>query len=329
VQLGYNTGNEAQAEVAMRTETLEELQVIARCGSFSAAAKELHIARSALTAHVNTLERELGFPIFERGQRITATVEGVAFIEGMNEALDIIDKTISRCRIVSTQASPKLPTDQIVRISYGAATPATLAKIKSSTQVPLEFVQFPDQHSFFYVFENDVADCLFQDDYSDYPELVKQADELGLECIDTGPHPRVIVMGSNNPLATRADHLSRQDLNGAEIIVFETIGYERAIARYRSLLGNDIKLSFRFCPMNKVSGWFSLDLGNSLAIVSSPEIDSYLECRDDIAVARKLDGKPLFIKGVLAYRSNDPNPNVAHFVKDFSQMVTAGDFHTR
>ncbi len=313
----------------MRTETIEELRVIARLGSFSAASRELHIARSALAEHVNSLEREVGFPIFARGQRVTTTTAGEAFIEGASSALDMIGQTVRRCRSISSSPVPDAGQGRAVRVTYLAATPATLARIRGCTQVPLEFVQYTGQHSFFHVFERDIADCLFQFDYSAYPELVGRARELGLACVGTGPHPQTIVMGAGNPLAGKADHLARKDLDGSEVVVFQAIGYEFAVESYREVIGPNVRLSFRFSPMDEVSGWFSLDLANSLAVVSSPEADPYLECRDDLVMAKSLDGVPLSLGGVLVYRAADPNPNVLRFVQDLSRAAASGSIYAR
>lgn len=59
---------------------LRKLQIfstVARLGSFSEAARELHMAQPAVSIAVGKLERELGLPLFDRGgRRVQLTAEG-------------------------------------------------------------------------------------------------------------------------------------------------------------------------------------------------------------------------------------------------------------
>ena len=61
------------------------LQVV-ETGSFAGAAQELQYAQSTVTAQVQALERELGFPLFERiGRKNHLTNEGAEFLRYANE----------------------------------------------------------------------------------------------------------------------------------------------------------------------------------------------------------------------------------------------------
>lgn len=48
---------------------LKYFQAVVRLNSFSAAAEENYISQSAISQHVQALERELGFPLLRRGNR--------------------------------------------------------------------------------------------------------------------------------------------------------------------------------------------------------------------------------------------------------------------
>ncbi|MGW2889265.1 LysR family transcriptional regulator [Streptomyces griseoruber] len=50
----------------MDTRLLHSFAALARTGSFTAAAAELHLAQSTVTVHIRTLERELGTRLFDR-----------------------------------------------------------------------------------------------------------------------------------------------------------------------------------------------------------------------------------------------------------------------
>ena len=60
----------------------EYFQAVVRLNSFSAAAEENYISQSAISQHVQALERELGFPLLRRGNRsFTLTPAGAYFYQ--------------------------------------------------------------------------------------------------------------------------------------------------------------------------------------------------------------------------------------------------------
>ncbi|MEV3990550.1 LysR family transcriptional regulator [Streptomyces sp. NPDC049837] len=71
----------------MDTRLLRTFTTLARTGSFTAAAAELHVAQSTVTVHIRTLERELGTRLFDRlptgalltdsGRRVLVDAENV------------------------------------------------------------------------------------------------------------------------------------------------------------------------------------------------------------------------------------------------------------
>src|SRR5256714_10310014 len=61
----------------MDLQLLETLQAVARHGSFSRAARELHLTQPAVSMQVRQLERALGLPLLERvGKRAFPTKAG-------------------------------------------------------------------------------------------------------------------------------------------------------------------------------------------------------------------------------------------------------------
>lgn len=66
----------------METAHIEEFRRVAELGSFTLAARELHMTQSALSKHVAALERELSVDLFTRDKNgITLTREGKIFYE--------------------------------------------------------------------------------------------------------------------------------------------------------------------------------------------------------------------------------------------------------
>ena len=68
---------------------LNHVVAVARHGSFTAAANAVGVTQSAITKGVADLERQIGFPIFQRTSRgIFVTVEGRSFVERSTRLLD-------------------------------------------------------------------------------------------------------------------------------------------------------------------------------------------------------------------------------------------------
>ena len=74
---------------------LRAFEAASRCGSFTAAAAELHVTQAAVSQHVQLLEERLGFALFRRrANRIELTDQGRAFQPGLTAAFDAIAKLV-------------------------------------------------------------------------------------------------------------------------------------------------------------------------------------------------------------------------------------------
>ncbi|MGW8066300.1 LysR family transcriptional regulator [Streptomyces ziwulingensis] len=82
----------------MDTRLLTTFTTLARSGSFTAAAIELHLAQSTVTVHIRTLERDLGVRLFDRlptGALLTDT--GRRLLERAEEVLDAVARLRAGC----------------------------------------------------------------------------------------------------------------------------------------------------------------------------------------------------------------------------------------
>ena len=74
----------------MDTQSVNTFVLIAHLGSFTQAAEELHYAQSTVTMQMQRLEKELGFPLFERiGRKTQLTAEGKEFLTYAERLLDL------------------------------------------------------------------------------------------------------------------------------------------------------------------------------------------------------------------------------------------------
>lgn len=78
---------------------LRGFMAAARHLSFTQAAAELHLTQSALSRQIQSLEDEVGMPLFIRStRRITLTTAGEALFRSATTGLQQIDQTVSRLR---------------------------------------------------------------------------------------------------------------------------------------------------------------------------------------------------------------------------------------
>jgi DNA-binding transcriptional LysR family regulator len=91
---------------------LRQAIAVSRAGSYSGAAKDIHISQSALTRSINLLEQSYGIRLFERG-RLGAklTLEGAQFIKIAEDAL--------RGAQMAHDQLAQLPTTKVPLVTFG------------------------------------------------------------------------------------------------------------------------------------------------------------------------------------------------------------------
>ncbi len=78
---------------------LSVFRLVARLGSFSRAANQLHVSASAVSQKIRALESRLGVRLFHRNSRQVALTEaGQDFLAGIAASLDGIDRAIEQLR---------------------------------------------------------------------------------------------------------------------------------------------------------------------------------------------------------------------------------------
>jgi len=80
----------------MNIRNIETFMRVAERESFTEAAKQLNYSQSTVTMQIQQLERELGYPLFDRiGRKISITPSGKIFMRYADEILHIMQKAHS------------------------------------------------------------------------------------------------------------------------------------------------------------------------------------------------------------------------------------------
>src|SRR5258708_11675176 len=86
-------------------ETLRVFEVACRHGSYSEAARELHVTHSAVSQRIRQLEEELGLTLFERqGNRMVPTSSGPRLQAGVKSAFSGLSAALSSIQTRRTDA---------------------------------------------------------------------------------------------------------------------------------------------------------------------------------------------------------------------------------
>ncbi len=113
----YANPHPGGARAALTPEALALIDLVARRGSFAAAARELGRVPSALTYSVRKLEEALDVLLFDRSSRVAKlTPAGIALLEDGRRLLDDMDRLASRVKRVATgwEAQLTIALDSIV-----------------------------------------------------------------------------------------------------------------------------------------------------------------------------------------------------------------------
>ena len=87
---------------AMKLESLREFQSLAHCLNFSQAAKETHITQPNLSKHIAEIEKEIGFPLFQKEGKTALTPAGKKYLDAVCRILLIHDNAIDSCNAINS-----------------------------------------------------------------------------------------------------------------------------------------------------------------------------------------------------------------------------------
>ncbi len=180
----------------LRNVTLRQLRVfatVARCLSFTAAARELHLTQPAVSMQVKELEQACGLPLFERlGKRVQLTEAGVELARGCAEI---------QLQLQQTQEV----LDAMLGLKRGLLKLGAVSTAKYFTPSLLaEFSQrYPDITIRFTIGNREQMIRQMADNETDLLIMGRPPRELETIAASFAPHPLVVIAAPGHPLAQR------------------------------------------------------------------------------------------------------------------------------
>lgn len=284
----------------MKIEHLEEFVAVVKRGGITAAARELYLSQPSLSAHLDAVEKELGFKLFDRGNGACATLtrEGIEFLPYAQNIIDSFTMGKNHCKQLRAELPP-LKIMAIPPLSNEYDLLCTAANVKT------KFVDFDFQSDVFEAVAAGTLDLAFISDYAMVPEMVETAQRLGIRWEPTGESTIVLVVMASNPLACK-DTLTARDLDKGTMVVTSTTLYEQWVATIKNAIGPGINLySTIDASLGSSAEYARWNFGNSLYFCSLDLIRQRFANRTDIKVFHEIDGHPLLVRGGAIYRSCD------------------------
>lgn len=281
----------------MRIEHLREFVVFSHHLNFTSAAKELFLAQSTLSTHIAQLEEELGFQLIDRQQGNALTDRGAVFLEGAKMALASINEAIERCARIPDA-------ENCLRVSCQYPPARFVTKLRERLDIPASFVTYDYRQPVFASLAKGQSDVVITYDVTEFPSLMAEAKDLGLE-IRVMPFRRMsISMMADNPLAEKIP-LKREDLRRAQVVINDAGSYEYVKELMTQMLGSDLQLNFSLEPIGDISNLAYATYGDAIHVCGLAENTIWFRDRDDVVVADTLDGKPFGQPCAVAYRAAD------------------------
>ena len=93
---------------------------VAKLGSFTKAANEMNYVQSTVTTQIQQLEKELGYPVFDRiGKKVSLTTLGAEFLKSAYSILNILEKAETKGKdTYKRRLNPQTATYSAVSFSF-------------------------------------------------------------------------------------------------------------------------------------------------------------------------------------------------------------------
>ena len=231
---------------------------VAEVLSFTEAAKLLYISQPALSKQISVLEKELGFPLFQRDRHhVELTPEGASLYQDWNNLNKSFNDSIYNAKLISQQTNGTLSIGCSDTFDYSDILPATIRKY---SQIYPQIDINMESHSFKTLREG-LMDEVFDIIFTPYFELDGLPDVHWLKLKEI---PLSIVVPTSNPLSKR-DSLRLEDLKDETIILISPKDSNSGVERTQALFR---RYNFRMKKVRYIPNISSMELAvkNGLGI---------------------------------------------------------------
>lgn len=181
---------------------------IATCGSFSKAAELSYTTRSALLQQINSLEEEIGTPLFHRSSAgVHLTKAGEIFFQNAKFMLRYYDATVQKCQETALGTNSKLRVGIFTELPSGRTSECSVLFQKRFPEYEIQFIPFSPDSLIHHV----TGDTL---DVFESPRLLLPAGSA-FRFFPLSKERACLLLREDHPLlAGKQGYLSAKDLQG-------------------------------------------------------------------------------------------------------------------
>lgn len=294
----------------MKIEHIREFIRVTETMSYKQAARELFISQSNLSGHISSMEKDLGFELFERrnGTSVKLSPAGAVFLGYAQELVDLYEEAE---RASLAKANDRKP----LRIGLHAFDGELVSKLRSASGIDLRFTILEHDQISFKALVEETIDIEITCDFSRTQSVVDRVKAHRLAFANIGMAPIVIAMQSDHPLAKRPS-LRKADLKDYRILNAypHLLMWSDAV---NNMLGPDVVLKTSLKPLLQDRAELKQgDLGTDLFFDVPAAVSDHFSKRDDIVVVDRLEDCPLETESCMVYRTDD-------FDERYQQVVEA------
>ena len=280
--------------------------------SFSAVAQSLYISQTAVTYHIQALEKELGVPLFRRTTRkVELTAAGRRFCQDIRQAVQDIDAAYERVRTLGRQDRFVFAYSALCGGSCFQKIVREFSDLHPGLSVLLSRTE-PEDGLLEQLQAGGFDAALFIDPFPTMPD--------GVQALDFGLAPRAALISAQHPLAA-AGVLSADELPAGELLISE--GIER-IGRQSNLQ----PAPGQGATPKDLESLFSMVQAN-LGIAILPMLEGVERSGLVCLPVRERENSGAFPRITLAWRRGDGSPLVEDLVEIASRQLTGYLFQRR
>lgn len=311
----------------LRIDHMVELSVFSQHLSVSRAADELKISPSALSKHLAEMEESFGFPLINRGSKMTLTPAGREIADFFSSFVTDYGEICRRSEMLSKIKSVVLRFEETPLTAGSADVYGVLSDFVAQFPLPvhLRLVPLLEKTSMEAVSEG-IIDVGMHYSAGDEAALRAEADRKDVGLFHLGEERLVVWGRADNPLLKGRDSLDLDDLRRVHIMAPASRQYRDAFPlAYRSVfeaLGLDLKLDLR--SADRFFEFIMLDPRDSVyLIIESALADPVLKMRTDMRFC-EVNSEAFKENKYLAYSLKSENPLVDDLIDYFEKNWQRG-----
>lgn len=303
----------------MKIEYIQEFIRVTETMNFKQAAQELFISQSNLSGHIASMEKSLGFELFERKNGTCAKLSpaGAVFLGYAQELVDLYEDAKRASLVKAHEPKP-------LCLGLHTFNGDFVSKLGSVQGVDMQFTILEYDQMAFKALVDKAIDIEITCDFSNTPSVIERVHAHGLGFDSIGTTPIVIAMQADHPLAKKQS-LRKADLQDYRILNAypHLLMWTDAI---NDMLGPEVSLKVSLRPLLQDRAELKRgDLGTDLFFDVPAAVSDHFSNRDDIVVVDKLEDCPLKSKSLMVYRLDDYDERYRRVIEFARLLRTSGE----